>query len=111
VAKHPRRLTWSQNNNPSTTPYAVYNQTLNKYHTVTGTLSNTPVYFPFASWNGVARELSAGTLYNFQIILRNENGTFVATSTAAGSYTLNADGTAFSLGGGTTSLLMASPQM
>lgn len=94
-------LTWSQNSNPSTTPYAVYNQTLNKYHTVSGTLSNTPVYFPFASWGGAARELSAGTLYNFQIILRNESGTIVATSTAAGSYTLNADGTAFSSGGGT----------
>jgi hypothetical protein len=93
-------LTWSQNGNPSTTPYAVYNVTLGQYHLADGTLSATPTFYPLSSWNGKAKGLTPATLYTFKIVLRNENGTQYATSTnAGGTYTFNANGTPISLGG------------
>ena len=92
-------LSWTDNGNPTTTPYAVYNETLGQYHLNDGTLSVTPVFSPRSSWNGTAKQLSPGTLYNFRIILRKEDGSQYATSTAAGSYTLTAGGAPVSTGG------------
>jgi hypothetical protein len=93
-------VSWSTNGNPSTTLYAVYNRTLNQYHAANGSLSATPVFFVTSSWNGSAVGLSPVTFYSFAIIMRNENSTQNATSTAALLVTRAADGSIYSSGGG-----------
>lgn len=92
-------LVWATNGNPTSTPYAVYNVTLDKYHTATGSISATPVFFPVSSWTGAAKELSPATAYTFKVVLRNENGTQNVTTSAAGASTLNANNLPISTGG------------
>lgn len=92
-------MTWATNGNPSSTPYAVYNATLDKYHAANGSMSATPVFFPYGSWNGAVKQLSPATAYNFKIVMRNENGTQNVTTTAVGAITLTADNLPYSTGG------------
>lgn len=101
-------LAWTTNGNPTTTPYAIYNVTLDKYHTAAGAVSATPVFFPASSWNGAVKGLNPASTYYFKVVMRNEDGTQNVTTSAAGSITLGADNLAASSGGsssggGTTS--------
>jgi hypothetical protein len=92
-------MTWTATGNPTSTPYAVYNQTLARYHAADGSVTSTATYFPVASWNGSAQGLSPSTPYNFVIVVRKEDGSYQATSSVGGTYTNNVDNTVYSQGG------------
>ena len=100
-------LTLNTNSNPSSTTYAIYNNTSGTYVAASGASNGaTPVFFTSASWTGTVTGLSLNTSYQFSVVARNGDGINAATSSLSTAvYTLANTPGAPTVGSPTTSTL------
>lgn len=101
-------VTINVNNNPTTTAFAIYNQTTGNYVAADGSVSASAVYQTTSTWGGVnvtATGLSANTSYQFALVARNQSSSNSATSTASTAvYTLASVPTSLTLQSSGTSV-------
>jgi hypothetical protein len=92
-------LTINTNSNPTSTVYALYNNTAGNYIASNGTSNgSTPVFFTNSAWNGTVQNLTSNTSYQFSVIAQNGDGVNTAssslsTATSTSAITANTPGT------------------
>jgi hypothetical protein len=75
------QLAIAANSNPTSTVFAIYNNTSGNYIAANGTSNgSTATYFTNSSWNGTISGLTSNTSYQFSVIAQNGDGINSATS-------------------------------
>lgn len=75
-------LTIDANSNSTTTEFAIYNATIDKYISATGNALTSPVYQTTSTWGSsvTVRGLSTNTGYQFEVLARNGDSILTASS-------------------------------